>query len=441
MSKFDKFFEEAKSNGIKESELFIRENKELSFSLFHGEIVSFSNNSQLKISARGLVGSKFGAASSDVWSNEKCHFLVQQIKENGSVIEDEDPAIIFAGAEKYKKIKTYSKELSQMSVEEKIEIARKIEEKIKSLDSRIVEVEEVGFEETEESVTIQNSLGLKLNQKTNYCVFYAGAVASENGQVKSGFDLYFDSSLENFDIDDFAEKVVEKAVSQLGGEPCETGKYKVVLEQSVVASLLSAYLSNANASSVQKKSSQFIGKLGEAVASSKLTVEELPHAKTVFARTFDDEGVPTYNKKIIEKGKLKTYIYSLTSAKKDNVESTGNGFRRGPSVSEGFTLLSVNPGKLTTEEIFQKIGNGVYITSIAGLHAGLNPMSGNFSLQSSGFLIKDGKKDRALDIITISGNLAELFMNIEEVGKDVKLLPYSIKCPPLLIKSLSVSGK
>ncbi len=441
MSKYDKFFEEAKQNGIKESELYIREAKELEFSIFHNEIVEFSNNSSTKISARGIVGNKFGAASSDVWSNEKCHFLVKQIKENGEVIEDDDPAILFKGAEKYKKINMYSKSLSQTPIEKKIEMAKAIEAKIRSLDPRIIEVEGVHYSESEEIITIQNSNGLNLKQKANYCVLYAAAVAQENGQVKSDYDLFFGTDLDSLDIDALAKKVVQKTVSQLGGDPCETGTYKVVLDPSVVASFLSAYLGNAAATSVQRKSSLFIGKIGQKIASSKLTVEELPQAKTVFARTFDDEGYPTANKKIIDKGKLTTYIYSLTSAAKDNVSSTGNGFRRGATVTEGFSLLSVKPGKLSQEELFKKIENGVYINNVSGLHAGLNPMSGNFSLQSGGFLIKDGKIVRGLDMVTLSGNLVQLFMDVEEVGSDAILLPQSIKCPSLVIKKLNVSGK
>ena len=441
MSKYDKFFEEAKNVGINDSELFIREAKELSFSLFHGEIVEFSNNSKSKISARGLVGNKFGAASSDVWSNEKCKFLVNQIKENGSVIEDDDPAIIFEGANAYKKVKTYNKALSELPVDKKIEIAKAIEAKVRELDSRIVEVEGVEYIENEESVTIQNSKGLKLNQKSNYCIIYASAVAKENDQVKSGYDMYFSGSLDGLNIEEFSKNVVKDTVEQLGGEACDTGEYKVVLDQKVVASLLHAYLSNAAATSVQKNSSLFIGKLNKQIASKKLTVEELPFEKTVFARTFDDEGVPTQPKKIIDKGNLTTYIYSLTSAAKEKRESTGNGFRSGAVVHENFTLLSIKPGKLSQEELFEKVGNGVYITSVSGLHAGLNEMSGNFSLQSSGFLIKDGKKDRGLDMVTLSGNLTNLFMNVEYVGCDVKLLPQAIKCPSLVIKSLNVSGK
>ena len=441
MSKYDRFFQEAAASGIKASELYISDTKELSFSLFHNEIVEFSDNSSQRIIARGLVGDKFGSASSHVWSNEKCHYLVEQIKANGEVIEADDPAIIFEGSPKYKKVNTYAKTIKAVSTEEKIAIAQQIEAKIRALDPRIVEVEGVQYSESEHLVTILNSKGLKLNQKTNYFVLYAGAVASENGQVKSNYELFFGQNPQDINIDEFAKKVVDKTVAELGGEACPTGSYKVVLAPNVAASLLMAYLSNASAEDIQKKSSLFIGKLDQAVASKKLTVEELPLAKTVFARSFDDEGVATFNKKIVDKGLLRTYIYDLASAKKENIASTGNGYRSGQGISAGFSYLAVKPGKLSQDELFAKVGNGVYITSVQGLHAGLNAMSGNFSLQSTGFLIKDGKLDHGLDLVTVSGNLGQLFMAVEEVGSDAKLLPQKISCPSLVIKKLNISGK
>ena len=206
-------------------------------------------------------------------------------------------------------------------------------------------------------------------------------------------------------------------------------------------SLLSAYIGNADAEEVQKRSSLFIGKLGQKVASRKITVEDKPLQRNIFARWFDDEGVATYNKAIIKNGVLQTYLYNLTTAAKEGVQTTGNASRSGGKMSISTFFLQVKPGKKSQEELFQDVGDGVYITEVSGLHAGLNPQSGNFSLQSSGFLIKNGKKDRALDVITVSGNLIELFNDVIDVGSDERIFPSAIACPSVLIKKIVVSGK
>lgn len=440
--KYDLFFELAKQAGIEEAELSISTSYSLSFSLFHGEIDSYSSSNSSSFLARGIYKGKMGSISSDIYNKDIANYFVEQIVNNASVIENDDPVFIFKGSEKYRKINTFNKELNGISVEKKIEIAKDIEKMIKSGDSRIVEVETVAYDESSSSNTILNSHGLKLVQKNNYFLYYGGAVAKENGQTKTGGDLYFGNDFSKFVPSDLAKSIVKEAVDQLGGHPCDTATYKAVLSPDVVKAFLSAYVSSAIAEDVQKNSSLFVGKLGQKVASKKVTVEDLPLAKTVFARSFDDEGVATYNKPIIKNGVLQTYLYNLTTAAKENRETTANGVVSGGSkVYTSPWFLKMKPGKKTQEQLFEEIGDGVYITEVQGLHAGLNPRSGNFSLQSTGYLVKNGKKDHGLDIITVSGNLVDLFNSIIEVGSDSKTFISGLECPSVIVKKIAVSGK
>ena len=234
---------------------------------------------------------------------------------------------------------------------------------------------------------------------------------------------------------------MKNTVSQLGGELCESATYKAVLSPDVVKSFLTFYVGHAEAENVQKRSSLFIGQLGKQIASRKITIEDKPLKRNVFSRWFDDEGVATYNKAIIKNGVLQTYLYNLTTAAKEGVQSTGNASRSGGKMETGTFFLEVKPGKKSQEELFKDVNDGVYITSVQGLHAGLNSQSGNFSLQSTGFLIKNGKKDRPLDVITVSGNLMDVFKDVVEVGSDVRVFPSGISCSSVLIKKIVVSGK
>jgi PmbA protein len=314
-----------------------------------------------------------------------------------------------------------------------------LETKIKEADERIVEIEGVEYGESATTVTLINSHGLKLVQRTNDFQYVAAAVAKQGEQVKTGYDYYFGNDFSKFDVDELVKKVVKTTVEKLGGEPCKSKTYKAVLSQDVVSSLLRAYIGNANSESVQKNSSLFIGKLNQQIASKKLTVEDTPINKTIFARSFDDEGVATYNKAIIKNGVLQTYLYNLTTAAKEGVTTTGNGVGAGKPGIRPF-YLRVKPGKLSLEEMFAKVNNGIYITDVAGLHAGLNPQSGNFSLQASGFLIENGKKTTPVDLITIGGNLLEVFSDVKIVGGDTQEL-IGMSTPSLYIKKIKVSGK
>ena len=441
MGKYDKFFALAKEAGLQEVELYISENHSLEISLFHGEVDNYSDNNGYTIMARGILNGKCGSATADVWNAEKAKWLVQEIVNNAKVIENDDPIFIFKGSEKYKKINTFNKDLENVTNNQIMSNLLALEKGIREGDPRVVEVAGVEYSQVSNKFTLVNSNGLNLVQKTNYFYFVGQCVASENGQTKSGYDFSFGNNFVEFDANKLAKKIVDNTVSQLGGEACVSNKYKAVLHPNVVQSLLKAYVDYANSEEVQKKSSLFIGKLGQKVASSKVTIEDRPLQKSAFARWFDDEGVATYNKAIIKNGVLQTYLYNLTTATKEGVQTTGNAFGGGSKKGISPAFIYLKPGKKSLDELFAKVGNGVYITDVSGLHAGLNAQSGNFSLQSTGFMIENGKKGKPLDLITVSGNLLDIFKDVIDVGNDVDVSPSGISAQSLLIKKIVVSGK
>ena len=440
MGKYDKFFALAKEAGLQEVELYISESRSLSISMFHGEVDEYKDNNGYSILARGILNGKCGSATADVWNKDKAAWLVKEMVANAKVIENDDPIFIFKGSEKYHKVNTFNKELENVSIDSVMKGLQDIEKNCRELDKRIIEVAGTEYHQSSDKTTLINSNGLNLVQKNNYFYFVVQCVAKEGEQTKSGYDFFFDNDFSKFDAKKFAKKVVDQTVAQLGGEACVSNKYKAVLHPDVVTSLIKAYVGHANAEEVQKKSSLFIGKIGQKIASKKVTIEDRPLQKNPFARWFDDEGVATYNKPIVKNGVLQTYLYNLTTAAKDGVQTTGNGYGGGKKGVES-TFLYLKPGKKSLDELFAEVGNGVFITEVSGLHAGLNPQSGNFSLQSTGFMIENGKKGKPLDLITVSGNLLEIFQDVLEVGNDTYVSPSGVSAQSLLIKKIVVSGK
>lgn len=442
MGKYDKFFALAKAAGIKEIELYIGESHDIEVSLFHGEIDNYSDNNGMTVVARGIFSNgKCGAASCDTWNNEKAKYLINEIVNNAKVIENEDPVFIFKGSEKYHKVNTFNKDLANVPMDTKLAKLRELETAIKAEDKRITEVGSAFYSESSSKTVILNSNGLNLVQRSNYFYYGAEVIATDNGQSKSGFELFLDNDFSKFDVKALAKKCAEEATSQLNGVTCPANKYKAVLGHDAVISLLGVYIGHTDAEQVQKRSSLFIGQIGKQIASKKLTVEDKPLSKNPFARWFDDEGVATYNKSIINKGVLQTYLYNLTTAAKDGVTTTGNAQGAGSKKYTGPFFLTVKPGKKSLDDLFAKVGDGVYITGVTGLHSGMNPQSGDFSLQASGFEIKDGKKGRPFDLITVSGNLLDIFKDITEVGNDVKVSTGGISAPSVCIKKIGVSGQ
>ena len=101
----------------------------------------------------------------------------------------------------------------------------------------------------------------------------------------------------------------------------------------------------------------------------------------------------------------------------------------------------IKPGERDLEELLGGIEEGVLITDLAGLHAGANPVTGDFSAQASGFLIKNGKIDRPVTLIVVSGNFVETMNQIEEIGSDLKFNVRGVGAPSIRFKGLPISGK
>ena len=103
-----------------------------------------------------------------------------------------------------------------------------------------------------------------------------------------------------------------------------------------------------------------------------------------------------------------------------------------------FTLY-LAAGELPEEELLKQAGQGVYIHSLGGLHAGANPVTGDFSLQSAGFLVEGGAIAHPVDGITVAGNLRDMFMAIEAVGSDVDPRSH-IRTGSILVGGMTVAG-
>ena len=437
-----KFYELAKAHGFEAADLVISKGHSLSASVFHGEIESYSEENTAVATARGIINGKLVGCTTEKFDKNTIPFFIDSIEKTAHVIETNDPVIIYPGSKKYHRGNFYDASLFETPFEEKKKILFEIEKKLFAYDKRINEVAGVSYAESYEETELTNSYGLKLKVKKSDFSITAQITVKEGDEIRSDYSFYAGSKLDDFNVDEFVKELAEKTLKKLGSSQCKSKKYPVILNPECSATLLRAYLSSANAEDVQKNSSLFIGKLHQPIASKKLTVIENPLAKNVFFNYFDDEGVAINKKNIVKKGVLETYLYTLETAAKDKVEPTGNGYRGAGKASAGLGYIIVKPGKKSEEELLSKIKEGVYITDLEGLHAGMNARSGNFSLQSQGFMIRNGKLAEPLALITVSGNLVELFNNIKDIGSNSKfLLGQRASCPSVSVKKLFVSGK
>ena len=437
----NRFFELAKEKGIAESQLQISKSSSVSIGLFHREIDTYKVTSSQSIIACGTYNGKFATANTQKLDKDTFEYLIEQIIRGATYVEKPNEVGIFPGSPKYKKGSVYSKALEETPISEKIALLKKVEEDIYKADPMVTDADSVRYEESSSESIFMNSFGLKLRQRSNYASIVAGAVLRDGEETKTYYDFFVGNDLSDFHEEEFVKGIVDGAKKKLGGKSCPSGKYPTILSQEVASSLTDYFLSAAIADDVQRHSSFLEGKLGQKVASSKVSIQEKPLTKNIYFSYFDSEGVACKNKDVIKNGTLVTYFYNRETAKKDGVESTGNAVWGANRMGTGYGNLFVKPGKKSFDELISDIKEGVYITEVAGLGTGMNPVSGDFSCQAEGFLIKDGKVDRPLSLITLSGNLLKMFRDCQGFGSDVKMTDSSISIASMRIKSMSIGGE
>lgn len=440
---YNRLFDLATKKGIQDLELYIKKSKTLSLNVFHKNVEKYSISENEVISARGIVNGKMGVAYTE--DLNALEFLLDKVIENANLIEEKKEVEIYPGDKKYKKNHVQFDGFSKVSMAEKIQLCLDGERFALEYDPRIVEVDESEYEEVLTEVKIFNSKGLKVKNTKIYGMYVLDVVAKEQEDIKTSYSYKLASSFAEIDVKKVAQNACQKAIEQLHGKPCASKKYKTLLTGDVMASLIGIFLSSVNGDSVNKGKSMLKDSLHQFVASSKVTIVEDPHCKDYpyFFTGFDDEGVATYKKKIVDKGVLTTFLYNLEAAKQAHCHSTGNGFKSGALSPVGIfpSFVYLKPGKKSKEELVKKIKNGIMICNVQGLHSGMDPISGNFSLQASGFLINDGKIFEPVNLITVAGNLFDLFKNIKEVGNDSFLSYSGILSPSVVVSSLTIAGK
>lgn len=404
-----------------------------------GQIDNYSVHDFIGISLRVKYEGKMGYASTTSPDASYAGQLLEKAIENAKITESPDEQFIYGGDKEYPKVLTSKAALDSVTSAEKIEMAKEMEKYALSHSDMIIRT--MGSYVISESShrMIYNSNGLDVSESSEYIVAYVVPIAKKGDEMNSGFAYTAGFDKESLDIKKAAEEAAEDAIRFCGAGSCDGGNMKTVIDAKAVCELLSTFSGIFSSDNTQRGLSLLAGKEGEKIASEKINITDKPVVDLSFgSRSFDDEGVASQNTVIIEKGELKTLLYNLKTAKKAGRKTTANACKGSYSspVAVSFSNFILESGTLTKDEIVQKAQNGVMLTSLEGLHAGANVTTGDFSLSAQGILIKDGKLDRPVTGMTVSGNIYELLKNVQEVGNDVYTDPFGfvISCPSILLE-------
>jgi len=447
----DLLFSQAKEYGFTDWEIYYSANENFTVKVFEGEISEYTNTNTTGLSFRGTYNGRIGYAFIEKLDETVIPSVLSNAASNASIIEEEEK--LYPGDSIYPEAN--NPPLEDLGSSEKIDIALALEKHTLAQDSRIKSVDYCVVGTSSGTVRIANSYGLDVSQSSGLAYAYVVPRAEENGVVKTGIEIWHGNSLPQFSYKTLAETVAKRAISYLGAKSIKSGEYPVLFDNRTACSIMSAFSSVFFAESAQKGFSLLNGKQGEVIAAPHIILRDDGIYEGGFGNVpFDSEGVATKQKALIENGVLKTLLYNTKSAAKDGVASTGNGFK--PSfqvtVRTACTNFYIVPSDISPEKMLANVteisGNsektGVLITELSGLHAGINAVSGDFSIASDGFLVEDGKITHPVEQITVSGNFYSMLKDITCVGDDLLFSPPSgggtYGMPSILIRSLSVSG-
>jgi PmbA protein len=440
----NKLFQEAKNNGFNEYEVYYVDRESLSINAYNEEVEKYNLTTSYGLSFRGKINDKIGYSYTEILDDDAINMLVKNAKESALVIENEDIQFIYEGDKEYAEVNTYYKALENLPADKLIDLALSMEKEAKTLDNRVTSFGGCGIGYSKARYGIINSKGLNLENKSNLLSAYVVPIIKNGEDMHDGMGYVTANSIEDVDPRKLAQDGINEAISRIGGKSVSSGKYKAVINNEAMVSILSTFAGVFSGDAVQKGLSLLKGKEGEIIASKQVTLLDDPHLENGLASVpFDDEGVATKKKDIIHEGKLMTLLHNLKTANKGNTKSTGNGFKNSYASPVGVspTNLYIQKGEKSFEELLKDVGEGLLITEFAGLHSGANSITGDFSLAAKGFYIKDGKKDYPVEQITVAGNFFDLLKNIEEVGSDLKFPMSSIGSPSVKITELSIAGK
>jgi PmbA protein len=321
----------------------------------------------------------------------------------------------------------YDRKAESFEASDAAGLAAEMLQAAKSYDSR-VSVDSGNLASAVATHALANSNGTELKERISTFSWSIMGMAIEDSNVSS-FDFQSGGShfVKNIDARRTAVEFAETVVNSLGPQRITSFRGEMLLTPSAVNELVEEVISySINSDTVQKKSSQFAGKLGKKVSSELLAVEDdATNTEGLGAASFDREGVPHRRNVVIEKGMLKKFLYNTYTAHKDGVRSTGNAggsTSSPPSVSA--TNFIIQPGRSSVDALVSEMENGIIISRFSG---NVNPVNGDFSgVVKGGRLVKNGEIRHAVKEVMMAGNVFDALRHLTGVSREQKAIFDSI---------------
>lgn len=426
------------SLGVDEVEVAVATGREFSVNVRLQAIEDLTEANFRYLSLRVIKDKRVASASSSDLSLETLKDLMKKAIKRAELSNPDDCAGLPTSVEPYVDptlLNLYDPEISDLDPKKKINLAMETE-KIALADPRITNSHGASFGTSEGAFILVNSHGFSGFYKATSCGLSVGLQAGEtDNRVEDG---WFSSRRFFSELDppeEVAKQAIERTVRLLNPRKIKTQQVPVVFEPPQTAWLLGFLFTCVAGTSIYRRASFLVDKLGEKIADPRITViDDGLMPGRLGTRPFDSEGVPARKTMVIEAGILSNYLCNTYAARKIKLTSTGNaeGGGVGPN---NFYLV---PGEASPQEIIASLDKGLILVKTIG--HGLNPVTGDISRGAFGLWVEKGEVAYPVSEITIAGNLSEILNKIELIGSDLRF-ETAICGPTIKIAELTVAGE
>jgi PmbA protein len=413
--------------------------------VYDGDVESLSSAESAGIGIRVVSGSRQGFAYAGSLDPSVVEETLEEARDNaGFASSDEWVGLAVPDGVAPADLDLWRDDLAGFPADEKVARALELERAVRAGDSRIRGVESSEWGDAAVETAVASSTGIQSSWRRTACYLVAEAIADDGSGTQTASGYSVGRSPADLDLEQAAADAVRRSTRLLGAVKPRSAQVTVVLDPEITATVLAVMGGTLDGEAVLKGRSLFADRIGEQVGVDGFTLVDDPTDPDAYGATrFDAEGLATRRNVLISGGVLERFLYNTYSARRAGTASTGSavrgGFKGAPGT--GARALSVVPGRLSPAEILGQVGDGLLVQSVSGVHSGVNPVSGDFSVGAEGVLIRGGELAGPVREFTIASTIQRMLGGVVAVGNDLERLPSSAAGLTLAIADVAMSGE
>ena len=434
-----------------EMEVYVARGQDTEVRAFDGAVESLSSATSSGVGIRVLLagdgdgGGRLGFAWAGSLDEDVVRAALAEARDNARYATP-DPEVTLARPDGVAAapLDLWDEDLLRTPTDRKVEMAVDLERRVRSADPRIRQVSSADYGDEQVEVALASTTGIRAHTRRTAAFLSVSAIAGDGPDSQTGGGFSVARSTARLDPERAGTDAVERAIRMLGARKVPSARLTVVFDPRVVSTLLSVVSSALSGEAVVKGRSFFADRVGEPVAvPSVVLVDDPTDPRALTAASYDGEGLACRRNVLVEDGVLRGFLYDTVSGRRAGTVSTGSAVRGGfaGTPSPGCRALLLHPGTLTQTEILADVGEGLFVQSVTGVHSGVNPVSGDFSVGVEGLMIRGGALAEPVREVTVASTLQRMLQSIVHIGSDVEWLPGIAAGQTLSIADMQLSGE